>query len=151
DKIKLGVIVSVSISTLDKTISNMLEPGAIAPVDRLKLVTKMKEQGFLTGVNAIPLLPFISDTETEMEKIIAAAKEYGDNYILTGGLTLFGNGKADSKTLFYKFLEKYDPSLLSRYDKLYGNNFYAPFSHQNELKERATRLCKKYSIRNSIL
>ena len=146
-----GLILSVSISSLDEKVSHMLEPGAAPPLKRLELVKRLKKDGFLTGVNAIPLLPYISDTEEELEKIIAAAKEYGADYILTGGLTLFGTGIADSKTLFYKFLERYDSSLLPKYQQLYGSNFYTSFSYQNQLKEKAERLCKKYNIRNRIL
>jgi DNA repair photolyase len=82
------VILSVSISTLDEKITNMLEPGASPPLQRLQLVKQLKEEGFLVGVNAIPVLPFISDTEQELEKIIAAAKEHHADYILVGGLTL---------------------------------------------------------------
>jgi DNA repair photolyase len=149
--LKRGVILSVSISTLDEKISNMLEPGAAPPLQRLQLVRQLKEEGFLAGVNAIPVLPFISDTEQELEKIIAAAKEYHADYILVGGLTLFGNGIADSKTLFFKFLERYDASLMPKYRQLFDSNFYAPFTYQGELKEKVQRLCKKYSIRNSIL
>lgn len=151
DKLPGGVILSVSISTLDEKIANSIEPGAIPPEERLALVSEMKDQGFLAGVNAIPLLPFISDTEEEMDKIIKAVKESGADYILTGGLTLFGDSIADSKTLYYKFLRRYDPSLLKLYEHLYGSNFYTPFSYQDQLKERATRLCKKYNIRNSII
>jgi DNA repair photolyase len=151
NKLKRGLILSVSISTMNESISNMLEPRATPPLQRLELVKELKQQGFLVGVNAIPLLPYISDTEEEIEKIITAAKEHLADYILTGGLTLFGEGKADSKILFYKFLEKYDASLLPKYNQLYGSNFYAPFSYQNELKKKAQNLCKKYSIRNSIL
>ena len=150
-KLKRGLILSVSVSTLDERISNMLESGAIPPFQRLQLVKELKQQGFLVGVNAIPLLPYISDTEEEIEKIIATAKEHLADYILIGGLTLFGDGKADSKTLFYKFLKRYDASLLPKYQQLYGSNFYAPFSYQNKLKKKAQSLCKKYSIRNSIL
>lgn len=146
-----GLILSVSISSLDEKVSDMLEPSAAPPLQRLELVKRLKKEGFLTGVNAIPLLPYISDTEEELEKIIAAAKEYGADYILTGGLTLFGTGIADSKTLFYKFLERYDSSLLPKYQQLYGSNFYTSFSYQNQLKEKAERLCKKYTIRNRIL
>lgn len=146
-----GLILSVSISSLDEKVSDMLEPGAAPPLQRLELVKRLKKEGFFTGVNAIPLLPYISDTEEELEKIIAAAKEYGADYILTGGLTLFGTGIADSKTLFFKFLERYDSSLLPKYQQLYGSNFYTSFSYQNQLKEKAERLCKKYTIRNRIL
>ncbi len=151
DKLKRGVILSVSISTMNEKISDMLEPGAVSPDKRLTLVRELKNEGFLVGVNAIPVLPFISDSEEELGKIILAAKEHNADYILIAGLTLFGNATADSKTLFYKFLQRYDASLLSKYQQLYGSNFYAPYQYQNELKERAYRLCKKYDIRNSIL
>ncbi|MDP4262110.1 MAG: radical SAM protein [Bacteroidota bacterium] len=151
DKLKKGLILSVSVSTLDEKVSHILEPGAASPLQRLALLKQLKQEGFLAGINAIPVLPFISDTEEELEKIIAAAKEYQADYVLTGGLTLFGSGTADSRTLFYKFLERYDASLLPKYQQLYGENFYPPFYYQDTLKERAKRLCRKHSVRNSIL
>lgn len=149
--LKRGIILSVSISSMNEKISEMLEPGAASPLQRLNLIKELKQEGFLAGVNAIPVLPFLSDTEEELEKIISGAKESDADYILVGGLTLFGNGTSDSKTLFYKFLERYDTSLLSKYQHLYGSNFYTPFSYQNQLKEKAERLCRKHQIRNSIL
>ncbi|HEY6976283.1 MAG TPA: hypothetical protein VH396_08330, partial [Chitinophagaceae bacterium] len=127
------------------------EPGALLPLERLQLVQQLKQEGFLVGVNAIPVLPFISDTEEELEKIIAAAKDHHADYILAGGLTLFGNEKADSKTLYYKFLGRYQPELVKKYDELYNGNFYASYQYQNDLKKRADRLCHKYNIRNRIL
>ncbi len=150
-KLAAAVILSVSVSTLNNKISDMLEPGAASPAQRLELVTQLKQEGLLVGVNAIPLLPFISDTEEEIENIILAAKKSGADYILTGGLTLFGKEPADSKTLFYKFLERYDPSILPAYQQLYGSNFYTPFSYQRIVKDRAERLCRKHHISNCIL
>ena len=146
-----GAILSVSISTMDEAISNILEPGAIPPLQRLQLVKQLKQEGFLVGVNAIPVLPFISDPEDELEKIIVAAKQYNADYILVGGLTLFGTEKADSKTLYYKFLQHYKPGLIEKYNRLYNNNFYTGYQYQDDLKYKADKLCKKYNIRTSIL
>jgi len=151
DQLPGGVILSVSLSTLDDKIAQMLEPGAAPPAERLQLLTELKQEGFFTGVNAIPLIPFISDTEEEMEKIAIAAKTTGADYWLAGGLTLFGKETADSKTLFYHFLRRYAPSLLPKYEALYGNNFYTSFSYQQALREKAERLSRKHGIRNSIL
>jgi len=150
-KLRRGVILSVSLSTLDEKISDMLEPGAVSPLLRLELLAQLKHEGFLVGVNAIPVLPLISDTEECLEEIIAQANEHEADYILVGGLTLIGNGTADSKTLFYKFLQRYDSSLLPKYEQLYGPNFYTPFHYQDQLRERSNKLCRKYKIRNSIL
>jgi DNA repair photolyase len=149
--LKRGVILSVSISTMDEKISNTLEPGAVAPAERLQLVKELNDLGFLVGVNAIPTLPFISDTEEELEKIIAAAKKHNAHYILVGGLTLFGKETADSKTLYYKFLEKHYPHLIRKYNDLYGDKFYTPRYYQEKLKQKADSICTRYQIRNRIL
>ena len=86
-----------------------------------------------------------------IQKMIAEAKSFHADYILTGSLTLLGNEFADSKILYYKFLERYDPVLLSKYKPLYAQNFYVPYQYQRQLKEKADKLCKKYTIRNSIV
>ncbi len=150
-KLNRGVILSVSISTTDQLISNRLEPGASTPAERLQLVRELSGIGFLTGVNAIPSLPFISDTDEELEKTIIAAREHGAQYILIGGLTLSGKEASDSKTLYYKFLERHRPELIAKYNDLYRDNYYTPRYYQDKLKERADNLCKKYSIRNRII
>jgi DNA repair photolyase len=63
-----GAIISFSISTLDEKLASILEPGAPLPIQRLKTLQKAKAAGFLTGLNCLPLFPFISDTEEEIEK-----------------------------------------------------------------------------------
>ena len=151
ENLRHGVILSVSVSTMNEEITNSLEPGASTPERRLLILQKLKHEGFLTGVNAIPVLPFISDSEEELEKIISAAKQHGADHILVGGLTLFGNNAADSKQLYLNFLKRYDPSLIPKYEKLYGVNNFPPMRYLNELKLKAEKICKKYKIRTSIL
>jgi DNA repair photolyase len=146
-----GVILSASISSMDPDITNMLEPRAAPPIERLKNLNQLKNQGFLVGVNAIPILPFISDTQEQLEKIIAAAKEFGADYILVGGLTLFGQGPSDSKTLFFNFLKRYDATLMIKYEALYGTNSFLPKHYLAKLNTTAEALCVKYQIRTSIL
>ena len=146
-----GVILSTSISTMNEELTQMLEPGAAAPLERLEVLKLLKQEGFLCGVNAIPILPWISDTEEELEKIISAASSHAADYILVGGLTLFGKNLPDSKTLYYKFLERYDPALIPKYEKMYGMNFFPSKAYQEELQERAETICAKYNIRTAIL
>ena len=98
----------------------------------------------------MPLLPYISDTQEEIEKIVAAAKQYGANYILIAGLTLFGNEESDSKQLFFRFLRNYYPDLLEKYETMYGSVYYPSWQYQQDLKKRGDALCEKYQIKNSI-
>jgi len=146
-----GVILSFSISTLNNELAKILESGAPMPEKRLETLSKCKEEGFFAGVNAMPLLPFISDTDEELEKIIASAKKYGADYILTSGITLFGKDPKDSKQLYYKFLRNQYPHLLEKYEQMYGSVYFPSWKYQNELNSRTGFYCKKYDIKNSIL
>ena len=146
-----GVILSISISSMSEEVTRVLEPGAATPIERLKILHQFKQHGFLCGVNAIPILPFISDTEEELEKIISSARDHGADYILVGGLTLFGKDPADSKTLYYEFLKRHYPSLIAQYQKMYGMNFFPPKKYLEELKQKAERISSKYNIRTAIL
>jgi DNA repair photolyase len=56
-----GVIVSFSFSTLDEQLARQLEPGAPSPQKRMETLKLFSDNGFLCGVNAMPLLPYISD------------------------------------------------------------------------------------------
>jgi len=145
-----GVIISFSFSTLDEKLAKQIEPGAPAPQIRLETLKLCSDNGFLCGVNAMPLLPFITDTDEEIEKIVVAAKQYGANYILVAGLTLFGKDERDSKELVFKFLRSNYPQLSDKYEKMYDSTHYAPWQYQQQLKKRADALCKKHKIKNSI-
>lgn len=145
-----GVILSTSLSTMNERIASALEPGAATPMERLEVLRQLKQRGFLCGVNAIPILPWISDTEEELEKIISSASDHGADYILVGGLTLFGQNPADSKTLYYDFLKRYNSSLIAAYEKMYGTNFSSPKKYQQELRQKAEKICAKYNLRTTI-
>jgi len=145
-----GVIISFSFSTLDEKLAGQIESGAPSPQKRMETLKLCSENGFLCGVNAMPLLPFITDTDEEIEKIVGATKVYGANYILIAGLTLFGNDERDSKQLVFKFLKNNYPELLEKYEKMYGSVYYAPWQYQQQLKKRADAICEKYKIKNSI-
>jgi len=150
-KLNHGAMITFSISILDERIAKIIEPGAPSPVERLETMRKCKEDGFLTGVCYAPTLPFISDTEEQLDGMIRNAKDYGADYVFVGTLTLFGNGPADCKTLYYKFLERYFPELIPKYKSLFKISFQPTKEYQEELQERSIRICDKYKIKHRII
>ncbi|MBI1343964.1 MAG: radical SAM protein [Terrimonas sp.] len=150
-KLGRGVILSFSISTLDENIARQLEPGAPPPLQRLDTMQKFSEAGFLVGLNALPLLPMISDTDASLSKIVQLAKQYGANFLLAGGLTLFGEQPGDSKTLYYRFLQQYFPDLCEQYIQLFGSGFSPNRQYQIALKKKIEKLCLAYHLKNSII
>jgi len=150
-KLKRGVIISFSISTLDEKLARTLEPGAPAPKERLETMMKCKKEGFLVGTNFIPVLPFLSDSDEKLEVMIKTAKDYGADFVLVGGLTLFGDGPQDCKTLYYEVLGEHFPELIPKYKSLFRTFFAPPKEYQSNLEEKSRRLCEKFEIRYGIL
>jgi len=138
-----GAIISFSISTLNEKLAEIFEPGAPTPRDRLETVRRCKEEGFLVGVNFIPVLPFLSDSDEQLEEMIKAAKDYGADYVLVGSLTLYGEGKE----LFYEVLGRHFPELVPRYKRLFRIFFAPPREYQKKLEERSRMLCNKCGVR----
>lgn len=145
-----GVIISFSFSTLDEKLAEQIEPGAPAPAIRLDTLKFCHDNGFLCGLNAMPLLPFITDTDEELEKMIASAKQYGADFIFIAGLTLFGNDERDSKQLIFKLIRNHYPHLIKKYEEMYRSVDYPLWQYQQQLKRRANALCEKYNIKNGI-
>ncbi|NUM79950.1 radical SAM protein [bacterium] len=146
-----GVMISFSLSTADEKIAAVFEPGAPAPIKRLEALQVVKTEGFLSGINLMPVLPFISDTDEQLEDTIRMAKSYGADYIIAGGLTLFGNGPTDSKTLYFKLIQKYFPEQAERCRQLFDSSFSLPAAYQKQLEQRVKVFSKKHGIRNSII
>ena len=92
----------------------------------------------MTGVNFIPVLPFLSDSDEQMEQMVKTARDYGAEFALVGTLTLFGEGKK----LYYKTLEKHFPGLVPKYKSLFRIFFAPPKEYQKELEEKSKRLRK---------
>jgi len=75
NKLKRGVIVNFSISTLDENLAKLLEPGTPKPIERLEAMQKIKEEGLLAGISYIPVLPFLSDSEEKLDEMIRSAED----------------------------------------------------------------------------
>ena len=147
DKLDHGVLVTFSLSTLDEKIAKIFEPGAPTPKERLETLQKVKEEGFYAGIAYIPVLPYISDSDEELEEMIRTAKEFNADYVFVGALTLFGIGKK----LYYKVLEKRFPDLLLNYKKLFRIFNQPSKEYQQRLEKTARNLCEKYKVKYRIV
>jgi DNA repair photolyase len=67
--------VSLSITTLDRSLARTMEPRAAAPERRLDALRGLSEAGVPVGVLAAPMIPGLNDHE--LERILEAAKQAG--------------------------------------------------------------------------
>ncbi|MGH2385918.1 MAG: radical SAM protein, partial [Candidatus Limnocylindria bacterium] len=71
------VRISVSIATLDRSISSRLEPGVAPPLKRLRAIRILTDAGIAAGVALAPVLPGLTDAPADLAAVLRAAREAG--------------------------------------------------------------------------
>ena len=69
--------VGFTITTMDKNISRVLEPGASPPDLRLEAAGALMKAGIPVWVFAAPLLPGLTDTEASLKTLVSALQKTG--------------------------------------------------------------------------
>jgi len=130
------------ITTKDDRTRLIFEPRAPPVSARFAAMRKLAENKIITGTVFMPILPSIYDAEENIEAVIKKTEECGGQYVLDGGLTLWGY----CKTHFYKALKTYDPALITKYDELYGNTKLLA-EHTKSAHQLVVKYCQKYKVR----
>lgn len=138
-------VVTISITSLDKNVSQIFEENVPSPKERLQAVETLMEYGIETGLALMPVLPFI--VEPELEDVVKAAKRANARYLLHKHLEL----KGDLKRVFKNIIQNHYPHLLSKYDELYKEDLKPNEKYIAELDKRMHKFCKKYNIPKRIL
>lgn len=150
NRLQKGIIVSFSFSTLDEGVAKIFEKGATSPSKRLIALNKTLDEGFLSGVSLMPLLPFISDTTEHLNLFFSTFKKMKVNYVLPATITLFGNGKADSKVLVLNAIRNHFPELEPRYIKYFANGSGMPEYYKAAFTKKMKELCLEYDLQDWI-
>lgn len=101
---KLNLVqVFVSVTSLDSSLTQKLEPRASAPHRRLMTIEKLSAAGIPVGSMVAPIIPFINDAE--MESILEAVAAAGAT---TAGYTLVRLAY-ELKELFRDWLAEHEP------------------------------------------
>jgi DNA repair photolyase len=109
------VTVSVSIATLDESLSAWLEPGVAPPRQRLRTIRLLSDTGIRAGVALAPVLPGLTDDARAMAAVLTAAREAGATHAWSNVLNL----RPGTREHFLGVLEREWPEELARYRRLY--------------------------------
>jgi DNA repair photolyase len=85
---RAGFVLLVSLTSLDESLREIMEPGASSFVSRLETITAFKAAGCVVGVLAMPLLPGLSDSSESISSLYSACSKAGVDFVMPGGLTL---------------------------------------------------------------
>src|SRR5271169_2382350 len=143
-------MVTISVTTLDRTLARVMEPRAATPERRLETIAALTEAGIPTGVLSAPMIPALNDAE--MERILERAQAAGAK---SAGYTML-RLPLELKTLFREWLEAHFPdkaahvlSLVAQahggrlYDSAWSKRMTGAGPYADMLRLRFDRACRK--------
>ena len=141
---KAKCVVQMTLTTYDEELCKILEPNVCTTKRRFEVLEIMRDEGIPTVVWLSPVLPFINDTNENIDGILdycVRAKVHG--------IICFGMGvtlREGDREYFYAALDKYFPGLKERYQRKYGLAYEVTSDNHKELMNNLRTRCKESKI-----
>lgn len=117
----VSVGMGISLALLNEDLAEAVEPGTPSPKARLALISKLRDAGLPCGVMAMPILPWLSDSDEALDTLFSALARAGATGVTAGALYL----RPGTREWFMQWLARNHPALVGRYRRLYGEGSYA--------------------------
>jgi len=137
-----SLTIHMTVTTLRTRLARLLEPRAPRPDLRLEAVSKLRTAGINVGVNAMPILPGLTDREADLDALVRAARDAGAQWL---GASVVFLMPAPWKS-FIAFLDRKFPKLARQYREWFKGYGDAPESYRKEIAERVEHLRRKYGL-----
>jgi DNA repair photolyase len=138
-----GVSVQVSVSAVDESIREKIEPFAPPTVDRLNMIGELRKRGISAGVLMMPIIPHLTDNNENLDEIFGLAKNNGAERIIPQVLHLRGN----TKNVFFNCLHDLFPELEQKIKPFY-KGAYVHKDYIETFRQKISLLRKKHDFYN---
>ena len=134
------LIVNFSIIAADDDLCKSLEPKAPPTSKRFEAMQTLAQSGIFCGAMINPMLPYITDTEENLMKILRMAKECGAKFVFTFmSMTL----RPGSREYYY---ERIPPQIKEKYMKHYGIRKYCKSPNAKKLWGVLSAECERLGL-----
>ena len=130
---KSKAVVQMTITTADDGLCKLLEPNVCVTSRRFEVLRTLNENGIPTVVWLCPILPYINDTEDNINEILDCCIEAGVHGVLCFGMGL--TLRDGNRQYFYRKLDEHFPGLKERYIKEFADSYSIPSPNERELME----------------
>lgn len=140
---KNNVIIKFTITTPNDELSRIIEPHVCVSSERLNAIKTLTDNGIYAGIMMNPVLPFITDNEEDIKKLVKLASEHGAKFIHTYmGMTL----RENQRDYYLKKIDEHFIGLKEKYIKNYGDRYNCLPPNYKYLYKVFTEECDKYGI-----
>ena len=78
----------VGLVSLDRAYWKLFEPRTAPPEERLKMIEELAQRGILPDVRIDPMIPFFTDSEDQMKRLLSALRDLGVKRVILNYLHL---------------------------------------------------------------
>ena len=144
---KAKVVVQMTLTTADDDLCRILEPNVCVTSRRVEVLRKLNEAGIPTVVWLCPILPYINDTEDNINSILdyCIETEVRGIFCFQMGLTL----REGNREYFYRNLDKHFAGLKEKYIAEFGNDYALPSPNNQKLMSIFKNRTSKAGILNN--
>lgn len=137
------VNVATTITTMDEKIRCKLEPNASSALNRFQVLREFSKTNASTGLHIMPIVPYLTDSSENFEKLLQSAQQAKVDYILPGTMYL----RTQTRKHFFEFLEKEFPELVTQYQQIYPTKKFGVIpNYKEKMYKRFKPLQHKYGL-----
>ena len=130
---KSRVVIQMTLTTADDELCRILEPNVCPTSRRVEVLKTLNDEGIPTVVWLCPILPYINDTEENINSILdyCIESKVRGIFCFQMGLTL----RKGNREYFYEKLDQHFPGLKEKYIEEFGQNYELPSPNNRKLME----------------
>jgi len=140
---EVSVGLAVSIAIVDEELQPTLEPGTPSVRARLDLVRALTEAGLPCGVFVAPVLPYLTDTDEHLDRLLGQIAAAG----ATGCTVVPLHLRPGAREWFFKWLRRERPALVPGYQQIFGRGSYVGADYRLGLARRVGPLLDRHGLR----
>ena len=137
-------VLQMTLTVADDGLSRVLEPNVCTTSRRYEVLKEFQKLGIPTVVWMTPILPFLTDTEENVRRILDCCFDAG-----VKGVICFGMGltlRDGNREYYYAALDRHFPGLSDEYRRRYGNAYEIPSPNSAALWRIFHEECEKHGV-----
>lgn len=141
---KSKAVLQMTLTTTDENLCKIIEPNVSSTKERFETLKTFNENGIPSVVWFSPFLPFINDTQENIDGLLKYCID-----AKVRGIICFGIGltlRDGDREYFYNQLDRHFPNMKERYIYTYGNSYQLTSRNNNVLMNRIAEVCRKHGI-----
>lgn len=137
------VCARLTITCADDALYRRIEPHVSVTSERFTAMRTLADQGVFTGTWLNPLLPYLTDTEDNIRRIVQMTADHGGRFaVCFFGMTL----RTGNREYYFNALERDFPGIRDKYLVQYGNAYELTVPDAERLYDAFRNECMRCHI-----